>query len=206
MPIPTPDSWLALPEAKEHLNIPESVTTNDDELTVFLRRTERAMFNRVGHVKLRAIPISEYRSGGRSSVKVHTCPIGVVTEISVQGTVVPAADLDGPGAGWYLEDDVDEKVGIIRHTDRFPRGFVKVTYQPGRDPIPEDLELASVELLRHLWKTQRGAVTSRPGLRGEQQVDPPQAGPRGGERTSSGFTFPNRVMELIGPYIVPGVG
>lgn len=203
MPAPSPDSWLELEAAKEHLNITSATT--DDELTLFLRRTERAIVGKVGHVKLRAAAIDVFLEGGRPTIVVPTVPIGQVVSITVTGAAVPAADFNTDAHGWFIEDDVDEKVGIIRHTSRFPRGRVKVTYKPGRNPIPEDIELASLELLRHLWKTQRGTLANRPGLRGEP-LDEATTGPRGGDATPRGFTFPNRVEQLLRPYGVLAVG
>lgn len=204
MASPAPDSWLELDAAKDHLNIPSADTNADDELTVFLRRAEQAIVGKVGHVKLRTVAVDVYRDGGRPTLVVPYVPIGQVVSVTVTGAAVPAANFDTDAHGWYLEDDVDEKCGILRHTSRFPRGKVKVTYKPGRDPIPEDIVGASYELLRHLWKTQRGELTNRPGLRGESLDD--QAGPRGGDRTPMGFTFPNRVEQLLHRYVVPAAG
>lgn len=198
----TPEPWLTLQEAKDHLNIPAGNTGEDAELTLFLRRTEGALTDRVGHVKQHTETVTSYRPGGRATVRLEAdLPVGLIVAVSVGGTPVPAADLDTGAAGWYVGDAVDDKVGILRHTSRFPSGFVKVEHQPGRDPIPANLMLASLELLRHLWKTQRGNLGNRPGLRGEA-LDPTQTT----EKAPIGFSFPNRVEELIAPYLIPAAG
>lgn len=191
-----PDTWTEVAAAKAHLNLTD--TTDDIELLTFVLRAERAIVNRVGHVKLLEDPVAEYRRGGTDHVRVNAVPVGVVTAITVHGSPVAAADRDTGAPGWYLdtEDEGDMRAGIIRHTDRFPDGWVKVLVRPGRDPIPEDIEVATLELLRHLWKTQRGA-TGRPGIRGESPD---------GDAQPAGFMLPRRVLELIQPYRLPVAG
>ncbi len=195
----TPEPWLELGVAKSHLNLGSS-STDDEELGKFLRRTERALVRRVGHVAL-SDPITKqfHRRGGRyTTLRVDDLPIAVVTEVHAGGGIVPAADLGA--TGWYFEDDTDRRVGILRHTSSFGSGAASVTYRAGHVEIPEDLELASLELLRHLWKTQRGGLSTRPGLRGERT----DAGDE--EQTPKGFSWPKRVLELIEPFVLPAAG
>lgn len=192
-----PDTWTGVDAAKTHLNL--TGTVDDVEVLEFVLRAERAIFARVGHVKLLENPVVEYRHGGRDTIRVNACPIGVIDSITVHGAVVPAANRDTGSGGWYVddEDEADQRAGIIRHTSTFPTGWVKASVRPGRDPIPEDLEAATLELLRHLWKTQRGTA-GRPGIRGESS-DADSA-------TPSGFMLPRRVAELIQPYKLPAAG
>jgi hypothetical protein len=195
--VPTaPETWTEVAAAKAHLNLTD--TTDDVELLQFVLRAERAIVNRVGHVKLLDDPITEYRRGGTDLIRVNAVPIGVVTAVTVNGATVAEADRDTGAAGWYVDDE-DEggiRAGVIRHTSTFPTGWVKVQVRPGRNPIPEDLEIATLELLRHLWKTQRGN-SGRPGVRGESPD---------GDGTPSGFMLPARVRELIQPYRLPAAG
>lgn len=195
-----PESWTEVGAAKAHLNL--AAATDDAELLTFIQRAETALVQRVGHVKMPEDPVVEYCDGGHVGIQVDALPIGTVVAISALGTPIPAADLDTGARGWYLATrEGERRAGIIRHTDRFPHGFIKVEFLPGRDPIPEDIKLATLELIRHLWKTQRGNIGGRPGLMGDA-VDQPDIGPRGG----AGFSFPRRVTELIAPYLLPVAG
>lgn len=204
MPTPGPESWTDITAVKAHLNI--TGATNDAELVEFIRRAEVALVQRIGHVKVPDVAIVEYADGGGTAVHLDEVPIASVEAITVYGVTVPAADLDTGARGWYLASgEAGRRAGLIQHTDRFPTGFVKVLFKPGRVPIPEDLELATLELIRHLWKTQRGNLGGRPGLMGEA-VDQPDMGPRGGAVGQSGFSFPRRVTEMIAPYTLPVIG
>lgn len=191
---------MDLAEAKEHLNLGSS-STNDDELGLFLRRTERALVRRVGHVAL-SEPITKHfhRREHRTTLRVDVLPVAVVLEVQAGGGVVPAADLLAGGTGWYFEDETDQRVGILRHTSGFGTGPASVQYQAGYEEVPEDLGLASLELLRHLWKTQRGSLVTRPGMRGEKAD-----GIQEEDATPKGFTWPKRVLELIEPFELPVV-
>lgn len=199
-------TWLSLDAAKEHLGIPLNDDRDNKELETFIADVVDALQPRIGVVELTTDPIVRYGRGGQDRTRIEgsdALPIGEIVSISVNGATVPEANRDTGAPGWYLEDgDAVRRAGVIHHTGTFPTGFVKVTLRPGRDPVPHDITLGGLELLRHLWKTQRGVGNSRPGLYGEQ-LDPPAAGPNGGDRPLIGFTFPNRVMELIGPHRLP---
>lgn len=194
----TPASWVDLTKVKAHLNI--KTTDSDDELGDFIGRAEAAIANRVGHVKQLTAPVVEYREGARSRVWLDNHPVIAVDEISVAGVVVDEADRDvADPTGWYLEDEWHQRAGVIKHTDRFPAGWVKVTHRPGYAVVPKDLELAALEMVRHLWESQRGgAGSSHPGLRNRTPGDNKDAEDAAGEDS-----LPPRVLELIRPYLTP---
>lgn len=190
-----PASWVDLAAVKVHLNIPVENVRDDGELGDFIRRAEAVIFTRVGHVQRLAEPVVEYREGGRSRVWLDDVPVTDVVEISVAGVVVDAAVRDAAApVGWYLEDEHEQRAGIVRHTHRFPDGFVKVTHRPGRDPVLADLELAALEMVRYLWGTQRGGGSTHPGLRNRSSADD-------GEGDTD--PLPPRVLELVRPYLLP---
>jgi hypothetical protein len=199
----TPEPWLELEAAKDHLNLGSS-STNDEELGRFLRRTERALTRRCGHVAL-SDPITKQFHGNerRTTLRadITALPVGVVITVRAGGGVVPAADVETGTAGWYFEDDTDQRVGIFRHSrGTFGSGPASVQYRAGHEQVPEDLELASLELLRHLWKTQRGSLVTRPGMRGEKADGISEE-----DATPKGFTWPKRVLELAEPFFLPRV-
>lgn len=74
--------------------------------------------------------------------------------------------------------------------------FYDVTYVAGRTSIPTDLYLALVEMLRHLWATQRGA-----GPRSGSQQQTAASNIPGGA-----YAFNYRVEQLMQPFIQIGIG
>lgn len=188
----TADDWLTLAQAKKHLNMGAASGADDAELEDFIKRSESTVSELVGVVKQPASAVVEYHAGGGRAVILKKRPVFTVASVSVLGTTVAAADRDNGTAGWYVEN---ERGGLILHTSCFPSGFVKVTYTPGWVTIPASIELAALELLRHLWKTQRGAVQGRPGVRGEP-TDPQQQANAG-----AGYLLPNRVQQLLRPFM-----
>ena len=61
-----------------------------------------------------------------------------------------------------------------------------VTYTAGWATIPAGMRLAVLEMVRHLWRPQRGSTA------------------RGPEDNGPGYLVPNRVRELIEPHLLPG--
>lgn len=61
------------------------------------------------------------------------------------------------------------------------------------DTSPAPVHLATLLLLDHLWATQRGASST--------PVDEELGTP-----VSFGFAIPNRVLELLAPYMTDGLG
>lgn len=61
------------------------------------------------------------------------------------------------------------------------------------DTSPTPVKVATLILLDHLWETQRGPATS-PLV--DEMVTV----------ASSGYAIPNRVLELLAPYMAAGIG
>jgi len=185
-------AWIALDEAKNHLNIPLSSTADDDEVADFLARTEDAARSKLGWVAVPVNPLVEYHDGGRCSIRLEERPIFEIVSVTVAGVTEPEADLDQAAAfGWRLTK-IGKRAGLLEHTAAFPSGWVKVTYKPGRDPIHEDIYGGALELLRHLWETQRGnsSAPGRPGVLGDESAAEPL------RRMGTSYSLPKRVLEL----------
>lgn len=67
-------------------------------------------------------------------------------------------------------------------------GTWTVVYTAGWAQMPYPVRTAVLELVRHLWKPQQGALSR------------PQSSPADGV----GYLIPNRVRELLAPYTIPG--
>ena len=118
-----------------------------------------------------------------------------------QATVLPIAQLASlrpNGPTWATADlIVNPRAGTCQAADG--RGFWGGPWQwsgtAGRPVVPERLEHAAKEQLRHLWDTQRGAQPPAP-LQGEEAFT-----------TAAGWTFsvPRRVLEMLEADIIPVV-
>ena len=87
--------------------------------------------------------------------------------------------------------------GYVRARRRRLR--LNVTYQAGRDPVPEDVKTAMLIIVGHLWDTQRGRSGSRAGVMGLDDD-----APIGGDASYlvlQGYALPRRAMELLRPYM-----
>jgi hypothetical protein len=157
----------------------------DAQLTRFIDAATTAMSHYVGPL----IPtvVTRVLDGGGVSLILPDYPVLSLTSAGyADGTSITLDDLD-----------LDTSTGIVHWgyntAGRFTGGarYVTVTYVAGWQPVPEDLQQAVLELIRHLWDTQRG---NKPG---RTSGDEPQPG--------AFSTWPPRVQELVAPYRVPVV-
>lgn len=171
-------SALDLADAKIHLNL--SGTTHDDELQSTIDEAEGLIARRCG--PLEAVSTSERVRGYGSALALSTVPVvSVIAVTSLEGDVVDTDDL------W-----LDEDSGLVTFTDGtegFPSRLYDVEYEAGRSEIPADLLRAVKELVKHLWRTQRGS-SSKPGG-------------GAGESPAPTYLLPYAVAELLEPYDRP---
>lgn len=170
-----PDVPVSLAEAKNYLNITSS--NSDEEIRRFLLVAVAAVERQLRGRVLRPREFTEVVAGrGRVAVLPHL-PVSAVESVTEDGKTVDTA-------GYRLRS----ATGVL---ERLPVGRrwedpVEVTYTAGSNRVPADLVQACLEMLRHLWTTQRGALPMDAGV----------------PRPGSGYSIPNRVMELIEPHKV----
>lgn len=181
---------FSLNEGKDHLNIPRSRTTDDEELRGFIAATTAVVERHVGAVARRTH--TEVFDGGRSAVVLQHPPVLSVTSVTEDGNVL--AD-----SAWTI----DRPSGVLRRTDGYgPIPFcagaagVEVVYAAGRAVIEPNWTLAAQIILSHMWGTQRNTGGGRPQLGGDAS-----------SVTIAGSTYsiPNRAVELLGEAI-SGIG
>lgn len=176
-------SVLTLDEVKDHLGIAPTDTDDDTELQRFVDAAESAVGRRCGGLGLTA---SMARVDGRSSSLVlPTAPVTSLTSVTPVGGV--AEDLSGLC--------LNEAAGTVERSDGsgFTARVYDVAFTSGRDTAPADLLLATKELVRHLWLTQRGAAPGSPGALPDLG-DPVTAG--------TSYSWPWRVEQLLAPYLL----
>lgn len=167
-------SVVPLADAKTYLNI--EATKNDTELQGFLDAAEAAIAHRVGPLEPTDVTV---RVNGAESLLLPVYPVLSLTTLTdAGGTSVPTAGLS-----------VDLASGVVSGST-FGSTSYTVTYSAGRNPLPADLRLAVLELVRHFWKTQRNPAQ----FSGSSISDGPESAP------GAGYLMPYRVQELIAPH------
>ena len=171
---------LPLSQVKSHLNIVESSVVDDDELRAYILAATGLIEGVVGPLSRRPVS-AEVHHGGRRSVLLKQAPVLQVTGCRENGVTLDS--------GSYY---VDPESGVLTRTSGFLaytwyEGFnnISVDYVAGRSIIPADLAHAVLELVRHLWTTQRGSIRRS----GTDDYVP-----------GSGFSMPNRVREMLNRY------
>jgi hypothetical protein len=182
--VTTPAPPVDLDEVKEHLNI--AGTTQDFELASFVQAAITRLEHEVGPLTPRSF--TEMHPPGRI-IALRKTP--VVSVESITGTTLTVWDLDTSTALIYPRAPWLGFYGF---------GRITVTYTAGFVTVPADVRMALLELVRHLWTTQRGTVSAN-GARADLL---PSSG--GDPTTAAGiaaYTMPYRVLEMIRPYVRP---
>lgn len=175
----SPALLVSLADAKRHLHMDLTATSNDEELRSFIEAATGVVEDVVGPVVVRTVS-EVHRSG--SLLALGHCPVVSLTSL------VPV--LAG-GIGYAVDDvDLDPETGIVLRLDGGSfAGPLRVTYQAGRRVVPASIAQGGKEVIRHMWETQRGHSGARPGFGDEEFM-----------QTGSGFTIPRRVYELLAPH------
>lgn len=181
-------SVVSLAEAKEHLNKTLGARPADGELRRFMMAATEVIESKAGTCVVRAIT-GEFIPGTCSrQLRLPSAPVPDAA------SVTSITSLRAGGPSWAAGDlIVNPRAGTVQSLDY--RGFWGGPWQwsgtAGRRVLPERLEHAAKEQLRHLWETQRGAQP--PALvAGEESFT-----------TSAGWSFsvPRRVLEMLEPDI-----
>lgn len=174
---------LVLQEAKQYLKI-----TGDDQngtLQEIIDAAQAAIENRVGPLEQGAQTTLRLRGDGGILV-LPTTNAELVSVTPVGGTALDLTLLNfqygiiSPYYGWLWSSWM----------------WFDVVYVSGRSVCPDDLKLALLELVRHLWSPQRGG-----GQRPNAQADT-----AANTLPGAAYLFPFRVEQLLEPYTLPGIG
>ena len=175
---------VSLSDTRAHLNI--TATTGDEELRRLLTVACDVGEAYTGRVFGRR-SVVEAHAGGARYVVLRRIPVLSTTTVVEDGTSVAAA-------GYSL----DTQSGcLLRLSSGYPSVWaggvdaVVVTYTAGYAAQPESDIQGVLEMVRHLWETQRGSMPMMP--RGDEGWTP-----------GLGYSIPKRVAELWDGSRVPG--
>jgi hypothetical protein len=187
------DAIVSLAQAKRHLNMSSLITTDDEELSDFISVVTNIVELRVGDV-VRKTYSERYSSD--YCIALRHGPVIEVTSIDpwtpgFGGESVALSDITLDPVTWIIERN--SGVG-------FYYGPYRVAYVAGRSVIPANVQNGALEVLAHIWETQRG-----------ETIIGPAPGPGEDDQAFAiagrAWTVPRSVLETLAPHDVgPRVG
>jgi hypothetical protein len=191
---------VSLAEVKRHLNKSPGVTTDDEELRDWIDAAQIVVEGIVGPVMRRTVVETYYPRG--EMIVLRTAPVHAVTSVVEEWGPDDVRTLASQPAapGPYGDDDYSTDTTmryLFRRSGGWPRTFgpkVTVTYGVGPAVPAQNVRLATMELITHMWRgSQLASGTTRPR---QDAPDP----------ISLAYAVPNRVRELLGRRRGPRLG
>lgn len=189
---------VTVTQAKNQLNITDE--SYDSKLTDFVAAASQMIVNRIGPVA-GSPTVDEWHDGGSTDILLYDeGPVQSITSVTESmGSVVytlTQITLDSGSVTTPFGYTVDLDLGLlVRRAAGVAIPFaageanIHITFVAGYSATPPDITQATLLLVQHMWETQRGP--NRSG--GTGSID------------QVAFSMPNRVMEILAPYIVPGI-
>jgi len=182
-------------EVLEFLNIP-AASANENEVRRFIDASTDLAETYVGQVLGRRTFTNELYDGGTEFIRIRNPKAISITSVTENGLAVSASNyvLDYTGQRLYRIGS-----GTLYATNSYgywTQGMnnVSITYVAGYVNPPMSAKQGVLEIIRHLWQTQRGAINvmSRTNS-GDELYSTPT------------YSLPRRAMELLDPTSFPGL-
>jgi hypothetical protein len=182
-------------EVLEYLNIP-TASANENEVRRYIDAATDLAEGYVGQVLGRRTFTDELYDGGTEFIRIRNPKAISVTSVTENGLAVSASNyvLDYTGQRLYRLGS-----GTLYATNSYGywvQGMnnIKITYVAGYVNPPMSAKQGVLEIIRHLWQTQRGAMNV---MTRNQTGDDFYQG--------STYSLPRRAMELLDPVSFPGL-
>jgi hypothetical protein len=187
---------VSLGEVKTHLNIPLTDSTLDDELRSFIDAGSDLAESYVGQILGRRTFTSELYDGGTEFIRIRNPKAISITSVTENELAISASNyvLDYTGQRLYRIGS-----GTLYATNSYgywTQGMnnVSITYVAGYVNPPMAAKQGVLEIIRHLWQTQRGAINVMSRTQsGDELYNTPT------------YSLPRRAMELLDPTSFPGL-
>lgn len=187
---------VSLDDAKYHLNIPSTDVSQDAELARIIDSAADLCEQYVGVVLGRRTYSAELYDGNNEFLRLRNPKAISITSVYENGALLPstAYSLDPTGQRLYRVGS-----GTLYATNSY--GFwtggmnnISVTYVAGYVNPPAAAKQGVLEVIRHLWQTQRGSMSVMGrNLQGDETYSTPT------------YSLPRRAMELLDPVSLPGL-
>ncbi|MGW9371192.1 hypothetical protein ACWGVR_14415 [Streptomyces xanthophaeus] len=185
-----PQLILSLADGRQHLQIPATDTSHDEQMRGWLESVTELVESLCGPCVRRTV------------IEDHAIQRWGVTELALRRmpvlSVTSAVGVLAGGPSYEAASLSVDSNGILRRLDGGRMsGLLRITYVAGRTVVPANLSAAARIILQHLWRTQYGASRALSGLGGGEDfsVTEPVAG--------FGYAIPNRALQLMEPYRLP---
>lgn len=187
---------VSLDEVKSHLNIPATNTTNDEEIRRFMDAATDLAENYVGCVLGRRVFTNEKYSGNTDIIRLQNPRAISITSVYENGVLLdPAAYVLDP-TGQRLTRVTTGSLSGPNYFGIWAPGAqnIVINYVAGFTNPPAAAKQGVLEVIRHLWQTQRGpsAVVGR-NQSGDDFVQ------------GATYSLPRRAIELLDPVSLPGL-
>ena len=189
-------SIVSLDEVKAHLNIATGTTTNDEEIRRFIDAATDLAENYVGCVLGRQTFTSEKYDGNVDCLRIRNPRVISIASVYENGLLLSSTDYVIDPSGQRLYRVTTGAISSPSYFGIWAPGAnnIVVTYTAGFTNPPGAVRQGVLEIIRHLWQTQRGSA----GVMGRVQS--------GDDFYPSGtFSLPRRAMELLDPASLPGL-
>ena len=187
---------VSLDEVKAHLNIPSTDTTLDEELRRFMDAATDLAENYTGIILGQRTFTDETYDGQNEFLRIINPKVISIISVVENGLTL--------NSNQYFMDHTGQRLyrigsGTLYSSNSY--GYwapgiqnIKVTYKAGFINPPSAIRQGVLEIIRHLWQTQRGAmnVMGR-NIEGDQMYSAPT------------YSLPRRAMELLDPASLPGL-
>lgn len=187
---------VSLDEVKAHLNIPTTNTTNDEEIRRFMDAASDLAENYVGCVLGRQVFTNEKYSGNTDIIRLNNPRAISITSVYENGVLLDPAAYVLDYTGQRLTRVTTGSLSGPNYFGIWAPGAqnIVISYVAGFINPPPSAKQGVLEIIRHLWQTQRGP-TSVVG-RNQSGDDFYQ---------SATYSLPRRAMELLDPVSLPGL-
>jgi len=189
-------SIISLDEAKDHLNIPLTTTNSDNELRRMIDAATSLAQSYTGNILGRVTYTNEIYDGNVDNIRLHNPRAMSITSVYENGVLLTSADYSLEYTGQRLWRITTGSLNEPNYYGIWAPGSQNITisYVSGFVNPDPAAKQGVLEIVRHLWQTQRGSmnVISRN---------------QNGDDFYSGATYslPRRAMELLDPISLPGI-
>jgi len=189
-------SIVALDEVKAHLNIPATNYDVDDELRRFVDAATDLAENYVGCVLGRQTFTDELYDGNTDIIRLRNPRALSITSVYESGVLISSDNYSVDPTGQRIFRITTGSISGPNYYGIWAPGAnnIKISYVAGFINPPAAGKQGVLEIIRHLWQTQRGptAVVGR-----NQSGDD--------FYTTATYSLPRRCMELLDQMSLPGM-
>jgi hypothetical protein len=187
---------VSLDEVKAHLNIPSTNTGLDEELRRFMDAAQDLAENYVGCVLGRQTFTNELYDGNTDLIRLRSPRAISITSVYENGLLLDPIAYRLDPSGQRVARVTTGSISGPNYFGIFAPGVenIKISYVAGFINPPPAAKQGVLEIIRHLWQSQRGAMNVTTRNQSGDDFYP-----------ASTYSLPRRAMELLDPVSLPGM-